>query len=94
MDQHDDLLTVTELAAYLRKSPSTIYRLARQGRLPGQKIGGTWRFSRRRLEAWRRRGLWGGGRGRLNGYFPATRSPRAGRGPTTRPAIVNWLLCR
>ena len=51
MDLSDELLTVGEVATYLRMSISTVYRLARQGRLPGQKIGGVWRFSRRHLAA-------------------------------------------
>lgn len=46
----NDLLTVREVSDYLRKSPSTIYRLTRQGRLPGKKIGGTWLFSRKSLD--------------------------------------------
>jgi excisionase family DNA binding protein len=45
-----DLLTVQEVSQYLRKSKSTIYRLTREGRLPGKKIGGTWRYSRRRID--------------------------------------------
>lgn len=52
MDKSGELLTVAEVSAYLRKSPSTIYRLARQGQLPCKKIGGTWRFSREDLEEW------------------------------------------
>lgn len=48
----DDLLTVEEVATYLRKSTSTVYRLARQGKLPGRKIGGTWRFSHQVLDEW------------------------------------------
>lgn len=52
MDAGSDLLTVEEVSVYLRKSPSTIYRLVRHGHLPGRKVGGTWRFSRRMLEEW------------------------------------------
>jgi excisionase family DNA binding protein len=50
----DDLLTVREVATYLRKSPSTVYRLTREGRLPAKKVGGTWRFSRKSLDEWLR----------------------------------------
>jgi len=52
METGNDLLTVEEVSTYLRKSPSTVYRLTRQGRLPGIKVGGTWRFSRRAIDAW------------------------------------------
>jgi excisionase family DNA binding protein len=54
METGNDLLTVEEVSAYLRKSPSTVYRLTRQGRLPGRKVGGTWRFSRKGIEEWMR----------------------------------------
>lgn len=50
MDARSDLLTVKEVCKYLRKSPSTIYRLTRNGRLPGTKVGGTWLYSRMNLE--------------------------------------------
>lgn len=56
MELGDDLLTVSEVSRYLRKSTSTIYRLTREGRLPGKKVGGTWRYSRRGLDEWMRTG--------------------------------------
>lgn len=37
-------VTVADLARLLRKSPDTIYRLARAGAIPGFKVGGEWRF--------------------------------------------------
>ena len=43
------LLTVNETAALLRCNPWTVYHLARQGELPGRKIGGMWRFHRETL---------------------------------------------
>ena len=51
-DAHDDILTPEEAAQYLKVSKSTIYRLAQKGILPGRKVGGSWRFSRRRLYEW------------------------------------------
>jgi excisionase family DNA binding protein len=53
-DLGDDLLTVQEVATYLRKSRSTVYRLTREGRLPAKKVGGTWRYSRKSLDEWLR----------------------------------------
>ena len=47
-----DILTVREVAEYLRLAQSTVYRLALEGEIPGRKIGGTWRFSRNRLDLW------------------------------------------
>lgn len=46
------IMTVPEVAEYLKIAPSTVYRLARQGEVPGRKIGGAWRFSRRVIDAW------------------------------------------
>jgi excisionase family DNA binding protein len=37
------LLTVDEVADYLRASHAMIYRLLRRGEIPGFKIGGDWR---------------------------------------------------
>ncbi len=46
----DAILTVREACAYLKLSESTVYRLAQEGSLPGRKLGGAWRFSRKRLD--------------------------------------------
>jgi excisionase family DNA binding protein len=46
------VMTVKEVAAFLRLSEATIYRLAKRGRIPGIKIGGAWRFRRRLVEEW------------------------------------------
>lgn len=48
----NDILTVREVAEYLRLAESTVYRLAQEGEIPGRKIGGTWRFSRQGIKNW------------------------------------------
>ena len=48
----DQILTLKELAAYLKLTEKTAYRLASEGKLPGFKVGGSWRFKREDLEAW------------------------------------------
>ncbi len=48
----DIIMTVKDVAAFLKLAESTVYRLAQEGTLPGRKIGGTWRFSREQLLAW------------------------------------------
>ena len=48
------LMTIEEVAEYLRFHPSTVYRLVRQGRLPAVKVGKQWRFHRQALEDWLR----------------------------------------
>ncbi|WP_133012440.1 methylation-associated defense system helix-turn-helix domain-containing protein MAD1 [Marinomonas flavescens] len=46
------ILTLREVAAYLKLAEKTAYRLASEGKLPGFKVGGSWRFKREDLEAW------------------------------------------
>jgi len=47
------VLTVNELAEYLRVHRSTIYRLLKKGQLPGFKIGSDWRFNVEVIDEWR-----------------------------------------
>ncbi|WP_145577779.1 methylation-associated defense system helix-turn-helix domain-containing protein MAD1 [Yersinia mollaretii] len=49
---NDQILTMKELAAYLRLAEKTAYRLASEGKLPGFKVGGSWRFKQEDLAAW------------------------------------------
>jgi excisionase family DNA binding protein len=49
------VLTVNELAQYLRVHRSTIYRLLKKGQLPGFKIGSDWRFNVEVIDDWRLR---------------------------------------
>lgn len=48
----DQILTLKEVAAYLKLADNTAYRLASEGKLPGFKVGGSWRFKREDLEGW------------------------------------------
>ena len=48
----DQILTLKEVAVYLKLAEKTAYRLASEGKLPGFKVGGSWRFKREDLEAW------------------------------------------
>jgi excisionase family DNA binding protein len=54
MASEGEILTITELSEHLRVHPTTIYRLLRQGRIPGFRVGSSWRFSRRAIENWER----------------------------------------
>lgn len=47
-----DVFTVAELAEYLKVPKSTIYKLAQEGQLTGQKVGRHWRFHRDAVDAW------------------------------------------
>jgi excisionase family DNA binding protein len=49
-----EILTVMEVARFLRVPKSTVYKLARVGELPASKIGKHWRFLRRDIHEWMR----------------------------------------
>jgi len=52
MDKNDQIFTIKELAQYLKISISTLYKLAQEGKLPGQKIGKHWRFRKKAIDRW------------------------------------------
>ncbi|MEJ2559578.1 MAG: PocR ligand-binding domain-containing protein [Anaerolineae bacterium] len=47
-----DLLTTRQVQELLQVDRTTIYRMLNEGRIPGFKVGGQWRFSRDAIEAW------------------------------------------
>ena len=49
---HDDVMTIDELSVYLKIPKSTLYKLAQEGRLPGQKVGRHWRFHKMAIDRW------------------------------------------
>ena len=51
-DPEGEILTLDEVAAYLKAGKRTVYRLAAEGKLPAFKLGGTWRFRRSDLDEW------------------------------------------
>lgn len=51
-DQSDEILTIDEVATYLKAGKRTVYRLAANGQIPAFKLGGTWRFRRGELDQW------------------------------------------
>lgn len=46
------LLTAEEAANYLRLHVKSLYRLAREGKIPARKVGGQWRFHSESLNNW------------------------------------------
>ncbi len=48
----DEILTLKEVANYLKLADKTAYRLAAEGKLPGFKVGGSWRFKMEEIEIW------------------------------------------
>lgn len=48
----DEILTLKEVAEYLKLAEKTAYRLAAEGKLPGFKVGGSWRFKQQDVATW------------------------------------------
>lgn len=47
-----EIMTIEEVATYIRVSERTVYDWAQKGDLPGGKLGTTWRFKRTDVENW------------------------------------------
>jgi excisionase family DNA binding protein len=47
------VMTLEEVATYLRVHPSTIYRLLKKRQLPAFKVGSDWRFNQESIDRWR-----------------------------------------
>ena len=48
----DQILTLKEVAVYLKLAEKTAYKLAAEGKLPGFKVGGSWRFKAKDIDRW------------------------------------------
>jgi len=48
----NETLTPKEAGQYLKLHLRTIYHLAREGKIPGRKIGRRWRFKKDTLDEW------------------------------------------
>jgi excisionase family DNA binding protein len=46
------MMTVEEVASYLKMKTVTIYKHAQQGKLPCFKVGASWRFKRSTIDKW------------------------------------------
>jgi excisionase family DNA binding protein len=47
-----EVMTVSEVAEYLRIPKSSVYTLAQDGRIPSRKVGRQWRFVRQAIDEW------------------------------------------
>ncbi|HBN8251601.1 TPA: helix-turn-helix domain-containing protein [Pseudomonas aeruginosa] len=48
----EEIMTLKEVAEYLKLAEKTAYRLAADGTIPGFKVGGSWRFRKAVIEDW------------------------------------------
>ena len=46
------IMTIGEVADYLKVTERTIYRLAGAKQIPAFKVGGSWRFSKADIDGW------------------------------------------
>lgn len=47
-----EILTIREVAEYLKINEKTAYRFAAEGKIPGFKVGGAWRFRKGEIDRW------------------------------------------
>jgi excisionase family DNA binding protein len=48
----NEIMTLEEVAEYLRLTPQTIYKWAQERRIPAAKLGKEWRFRRSVIDRW------------------------------------------
>ena len=48
----NQMMTVDEVANYLKMKVVTIYKHAQQGRIPAFKVGSSWRFKKSTIDKW------------------------------------------
>lgn len=51
-DRPKKVLGIKGLSKYINVPKSTLYKLAREGKLPGQKVGKHWRFRQETINKW------------------------------------------
>ena len=47
-----EVMTIREVAEYLRIPQSSLYKLAQEGKIPARKVGRHWRFHREAIDDW------------------------------------------
>ena len=48
----EELITIQQVASYLKVDRFTVYRLVTQKRIPAFKVGGQWRFKQEMIDSW------------------------------------------
>ena len=55
-----EILTLKQVADFLKVTERTIYRMAAAKKIPAFRVGGTWRFSKAEINQWIQRQSEGG----------------------------------
>lgn len=50
--KHEEILTLQEIAEYLKVDKRTVYRMVKSKKLPAFKVGNQWRFSKTDIFKW------------------------------------------
>ncbi|MCK4945458.1 MAG: helix-turn-helix domain-containing protein [Alphaproteobacteria bacterium] len=50
--QNPEMMTIRELGVYLKIPEKTLYRLAAERKVPGFKVGASWRFRKSEIDKW------------------------------------------
>ncbi|EMD9274727.1 helix-turn-helix domain-containing protein [Cronobacter malonaticus] len=48
----EQIMTVKDVASYLKLNERTVYRMAKSAKIPAFKVGTSWRFKREDIEKW------------------------------------------
>ena len=51
-EEYPEIMTVKEVAKYLKMKPVTIYKLSKQGRIPAFRVAAFWRFKKDLIDKW------------------------------------------
>jgi len=52
MEGNSLIMTLEETAKYLKIGKSTLYKMAREGKIPAVKIANQWRFRKEDIDKW------------------------------------------
>ena len=52
MEGFEEIMTLEETARYLKIGKSTLYKMAREGKIPAVKIANQWRFRKEDIDKW------------------------------------------
>jgi len=50
--KNEEIMTIKEVARYLKMAEKTVYSLAQKRKIPAVKIGGAWRFKKSLIDKW------------------------------------------
>ena len=51
-ESFSEIMTLEETAKYLKIGKSTLYKMAREGKIPAVKIANQWRFRKDEIDKW------------------------------------------